>query len=227
MKSIAILFLSFLVFAAITTSVHCTTDPPNPTEQVRDTDGKLVRVETSYYIIPATNQTGGGLALRNTTHNESCPLGIFQEDEDNENHGIPVSFYPVNPKKGVIRVSTDLNIEFSEAPIQCNNSNVWKVDNYNRNPIRFYISPNGTKGNPGRDTVNSWFKIEEFESGYKLVHCPSVLDHDDNDDDDEVYDEEEEDEIEVKCKDVGLVKYSGQQRLALSDTPFGVVFQKA
>nr|GMC77558.1 kunitz trypsin inhibitor 2 [Ipomoea batatas]GMC78218.1 kunitz trypsin inhibitor 2 [Ipomoea batatas] len=77
MNSITIMFLSFLVFAAITTSVHCTTDPPNPHKQVRDTDGDLVRVETNYYIIPTKKESGGGLSLRSTT-DESCPPGLHK-----------------------------------------------------------------------------------------------------------------------------------------------------
>nr|GMC73249.1 kunitz trypsin inhibitor 2-like [Ipomoea batatas] len=199
------MFLSFLVFAAITTSVHCTTDPPNPHKQVRDTDGDLVRVETNYYIIPTKKESGGGLSLRSTT-DESCPPGIFQEDEDDdESLGIPVTFYPVNPKKNVIRVSTDLNIEFSESPLECDNSNVWKVDNYSGHSKRHYISPDGVKGHPGSNTISNWFKIEEFESGYKLKHCPSVMDND-------TYDDGEEDDVEVLCKDVGLLNPAKQVR---------------
>nr|GMC76116.1 kunitz trypsin inhibitor 2-like [Ipomoea batatas] len=220
MKSTAILFLSFLVFAAITTSVHCTTGSSSPAKQVRDVDGDLVRANTSYYIIPMSVEDGGGFSLRSTKTDESCPLGIFQEDENDENVGIPVTFSLVNPKKSVIRVSTDLNIEFSETPVECDISNVWKVDNYKRHPKRFYISPDGVKGNPGSDTISSWFRIEEFERGYKLIHCPSVMENDD-------YEGGDEDEIEVLCKDVGLLKYSGQQRLALTDTPLRVVFRKA
>nr|GLL23519.1 miraculin-like [Ipomoea trifida] len=175
MKSITILFFSFLVFATFTNFVHCTLEPPEYPEQVLDTRGKPVRADTSYYIVPIMAGTGGGLTLRSTTR-KFCPLGIFQEVKD-DYPGIPISFYPVNPKKGVIRVSTDLNIDLPKNRVQCAKSNVWKIEKYGR--------------------------------GYKLVHCPSVVQH------------------KVMCKDVGVVKYNGQKRLALSDAPFGIMFKKA
>nr|GMC73248.1 kunitz trypsin inhibitor 2 [Ipomoea batatas] len=159
----------------------------------------------SIHNLPA--RTGGGLTLRSTTR-KFCPLGIFQEVKD-DYPGIPISFYPVNPKKGVIRVSTDLNIDFPKNRVQCAKSNVWKVDIYDQYTKRFYIAMGGVKGNPGPKTINNWFKIEKYGRGYKLVHCPSVVQH------------------KVMCKDVGVVKYNGQKRLALSDAPFGVMFKKA
>nr|GMD71052.1 miraculin-like [Ipomoea batatas] len=207
MKSITILFFSFLVFATFTNFVHCTLEPPEYPEQVLDTRGKPVRADTSYYIVPIMAGTGGGLTLRSTTR-KFCPLGIFQEVKD-DYPGIPISFYPVNPKKGVIRVSTDLNIDFPKNRVQCAKSNVWKVDSYDQYTKRFYIAIGGVKGNPGPKTINNWFKIEKYGRGYKLVHCPSVVQH------------------KVMCKDVGVVKYNGQKRLALSDAPFGVMFKKA
>jgi hypothetical protein len=63
---------------------------------------------------------------------------------------LPLIFTPVNPKKDVIRVSTDLNIKFSSHGT---------------------ISDSFT----GWETINNWFKIEKYGDAYKLVYCPSVV----------------------------------------------------
>ncbi|CAI9273381.1 unnamed protein product [Lactuca saligna] len=82
---------------------------PSPT-QVRDLDGNLVRSGTEYYILPVIRGMGGGLILA-STRNDSCPLDVVQANKEVYN-GMPLTFIPVNPKKSVIRESTDLNIIF-------------------------------------------------------------------------------------------------------------------
>ena len=108
-------------------------------EQVVDTAGKKLRAGANYYIVPAVPLTrcgrfgtrcrsGGGLALASI--GESCPLDVVVVD--GYNHGLPLTFTPVNPKKGVVRVSTDLNIMFSADHTSCAEySNVWKLDHFN------------------------------------------------------------------------------------------------
>ncbi|CAI9294275.1 unnamed protein product [Lactuca saligna] len=69
--------------------------------QVRDLDGKLVRSGTKYYIFPVIRGMGGGVTIA-STRNESCPLDVVQANQEVDN-GMPLTFRPVNPKKGVIR----------------------------------------------------------------------------------------------------------------------------
>ncbi|CAI9294278.1 unnamed protein product [Lactuca saligna] len=82
---------------------------PSPS-QVRDLDGHKVRSGTKYDILPVIRGMGGGVT-HGSTRNESCPLDIVQANQELDN-GMPLTFTPVNPKKGVIRESTDLNIIF-------------------------------------------------------------------------------------------------------------------
>jgi hypothetical protein len=98
------------------------------------------------YIIPVIliSRGGASLGLKNT--GQSSPLDIVVV---NRYQGLPLIFTPVNPKKDVIRVSTDLNIKFSSHGT---------------------ISDRFT----GWETINNWFKIEKYANAYKLVYCPSV-----------------------------------------------------
>ncbi|KAJ0771240.1 putative proteinase inhibitor I3, Kunitz legume, kunitz inhibitor STI-like superfamily [Helianthus annuus] len=59
---------------------------------------------------------------------DACPLDVVQENFELEN-GLPLTFTHVDPKKGVIRESTDLNIIFSASSI-CIQSNVWMIEEY-------------------------------------------------------------------------------------------------
>jgi hypothetical protein len=108
---------------------------------------KKLRVDTNYYIIPVIliSRGGASLGLKNT--GQSSPLDIVVV---NRYQGLPLIFTPVNPKKDVIRVSTDLNIKFSSHGT---------------------ISDRFT----GWETINNWFKIEKYGDAYKLVYCPSVV----------------------------------------------------
>ena len=77
-------------------------------EQVIDTSGKKVRAGVNYFIVPASPNVGG-LSL-NSIGEDTCPLDVIVV---NGIQGLPLVFTPVNAKKGVVRVSTDLNIYFS------------------------------------------------------------------------------------------------------------------
>lgn len=66
----------------------------------------------------------------------------------------------------------------------------------------------GVEGNPGRETLDNWFKIEKTDDGYKFVFCPTVCNF-----------------CKVICRDVGIfLDGNGMRRLALSDVPFSVIF---
>ncbi|KAI3705221.1 hypothetical protein L1987_75455 [Smallanthus sonchifolius] len=172
---------------------------------VRDIDGNLLRSGTKYYILPVFRGRGGGVTLA-ATRNESCPLDVVQESFELQN-GLPLTLTPVNPKKGIIRESTDLNIIFSASSI-CIQSNVWMLEEYEGERI---ISGHGQAGNPGQETLSNWFKIEKYENGYKLVFCPTVCDF-----------------CRPVCGDIGVkIDENESRRLAISDVPFMIMFRKA
>ena len=213
MKS-TLLALALLLFALISQPLLGAADA-SP-EEVVDTSGKLLRAGANYYIIPAKPFTicgtvscfnSGGLTL--DTISESCPLDVAVEKA---NQGLPLQFAPVNPKRGVVRVSTDLNIMFSAADENScpNYSTVWMLDHFDASKGQTFVTTGGVVGNPGPQTIRNWFKIEKYDGAYKLVYCPSVCTS-----------------CKHLCKDIGMfVDKDKRMRLALSDVPFKVKFQK-
>jgi hypothetical protein len=203
MKQQLPLILMLLTFFMTTKSLHGAEKP----EPVRDTSGNLVRNTANYFILPSSFQCGTrcGITLLNT--NKTCPLDVVEEDE-----AMQFSFVPFNFKKGVIRVSTDLNVIHS-FPTNCSTSSetVWKVDKIDVVTRQRFVTTGGVRGNPGRETVDNWFKIERFESGYKFVFCPKVCE-----------------EYEVVCKDVGIfLDENRNTSFVLSDFAFGVKFKRS
>ncbi|KAI3721477.1 hypothetical protein L2E82_32490 [Cichorium intybus] len=192
--------LLLLLFSTISLSLG----QPSP-DPVRDLDGNLLRSGTEYYMLPVFRGRGGGVTL--APRNESlCPLDVVQANQEIDN-GLPLTFTPVDPKKGVIRESTDLNIIFSAASI-CIQSNVWMLEEYDGSLI---VTAHGVEGNPGQETISNWFKIEKYQDDYKLVFCPSVCDF-----------------CRPLCGDIGVeISEDGRRRLAISDVPFMVMFKKA
>ncbi|KAG2385007.1 miraculin-like [Vigna umbellata] len=179
-------------------------------DEVIDTSGKLLRAGVNYNILlsmPYSNcRSPQGLGLSKI--GKSCPLDVVVVDRY---HSLPLRFIPVNPKKGVIRVSTDLNIMFPPNITCPHHSTVWKLDSFQVSKGRF-VSTGGVKGNPGRETIGNWFKIEKYAGAYKLVYCPSLCPSC----------------KDVVCENVGmLVDEKGNHRLALSAVPFQVKFLKA
>uniref|UniRef100_A0A5B6YSL8 Putative tumor-related protein n=1 Tax=Davidia involucrata TaxID=16924 RepID=A0A5B6YSL8_DAVIN len=203
------LVLPVLLFALITTNplmlLGAADAAPNP---VLDIAGKKLRTGVDYYILPVIHGRGGGLTLA-STGNETYPLDVVQEQQEVDN-GLPLTFSPVNPKKGVVRVSTDLNIKFSAATI-CVQSTVWKLD-LDESIGQYVVTTGGVEGNPGRETISNWFKIENYgdHHDYKLVFFPTVCNA-----------------CKVLCRDIGIFVDNGTRRLALSDEPFRVMFKKA
>ncbi|KAK1419562.1 hypothetical protein QVD17_28752 [Tagetes erecta] len=191
MKTIIILFSS-LAFILSANSASA----PDP---VLDFAGKIIRAGDKYYVLPTVGKVDfGGLVLK--VGNNSCSDGIARSSADD--NGLSLSFTPVNNKKGVIRVSTDVNIKFPDFT-GCKESNVWKLT-YEKFMKQYAVVLGGVEGNPGQETLYNWFKIAKTSDGYKFVFCPSVCSS-----------------CKVKCSDIGLVTdEDGVPRLALNDDPY-------
>jgi len=171
-------------------------------EQIVDTSGKKVRAGENYYVVPASSEVGG---LSLSTTGQDCPLDVVAVDGY---QGQQLSFVPVNDKKGVIRISTDLNIYFSIST-SCPQSTVWKLKDYDYSTSQWFVTTGGVFGNPGPQTITNWFKIEKYEDAYKMVYCPSVCNY-----------------CNYPCSDIGIYQDQYGKRLALSSEPFKVQFQK-
>ena len=204
-SSILLLLLPLLLFTFTIKSSPVLAD--NAPEAVRDTSGNEVRSGLEYYILPVTRGRSGGLTLA-PNRNGSCPFDVVQ-DQNKASNGHPLTFTPVDPKKGIIRVTTDLNIKFSAAT-KCPQSTVWQLADFDESIRQSLVTTGGVEGNPGCSTLSNWFKIEKYEDAYKLVFCPSVCDT----------------TFQVLCTDIGIYTDNGVRRLALSDKPFMVMFKK-
>ncbi|KAK7270718.1 hypothetical protein RJT34_26076 [Clitoria ternatea] len=178
-------------------------------EPVVDTSGKKLRAGVNYYIVPSPrNKDVGGLALAST--GELCPLDVVLDYQPQ-----PLTFTPVNTKKGVIREDTDLNIMFSATYTSCPQSTVWKLKDYDYSTRQLFVTTGGVLGNPGWQTLDNWFKIEKYEDSYKLVYCPHVCT-----------------ECSFECKALGIYEDPYGMRLALvgydgPSEPYKVQFQLA
>ncbi|KAL8266518.1 hypothetical protein R6Q59_003862 [Mikania micrantha] len=165
---------------------------------------KALRTGVKYYAMPTDVDGFGGSMFPAPVGNKSCPLGVV--GTITEGLGLPLIITPVNPKKGVIRVSTDVNIKF-QGSNKCHESNVWKLK-YDKSIKEYAVMLGGVEGNPGKETLDNWFKIEKttdgMRDGYKFVFCPSVCS-----------------DCKVMCRDIG---HSGYSRLVLGGEPLLVEF---
>ncbi|KAK3006825.1 hypothetical protein RJ639_017332 [Escallonia herrerae] len=171
-------------------------------DPVLDIDGAQLRNGVEYYILPVFRGRGGGLTLGG-----GCPRDVVQAQNELDN-GLPLTFTPVDPKEGIIRESTDLNFVFSASTI-CVQSTIWRLSN-NETTGDYFVSTGGVQGNPGRETISNWFKIEKNQDDYNLRFCPTVCDT-----------------CRVICRDIGIAIENGRRRLVLSEEPFKVKFKKA
>ena len=194
--------VTLVLIVALSTKALLGAAGPAP-EQVLDTSGKIVRARSSYYIVPASPDLGG---LDMASTGADCPLDVVAVDGY---QGQPLIFTPVNFNKGVIRVSTDLNIYFPVAT-SCPQTTVWKLKDYDYSTSQWFVTTGGDFGNPGSQTVANWFKIEKYEDAYKLVYCPSVCN-----------------DCSYPCGDIGIYQDEYGKRLALSSEPYKVKFQRA
>ncbi|KDO37403.1 hypothetical protein CISIN_1g035912mg, partial [Citrus sinensis] len=93
--------------------------------------------------------------------NKTFSLHVVQE-QNIQKYGLPMTFSPVNPKKGVI---------FAKTSVQ---STIWKLDKFDVALGQWFVTIGGVEGNPGPQTTRNWFKIEKFYGDYELVCCPLV-----------------------------------------------------
>ncbi|KAF5726105.1 hypothetical protein HS088_TW23G00846 [Tripterygium wilfordii] len=193
-----------LLFSLVSTSVLAA----SAADPVLDLFFEEVKAGVEYYILPGFHRSGGGLNLKSST-NESCPVDVVQEEQD-ESYGLTLKFSPaVSSSNGVVITSTDLNIKLSHVE-NCEQSTVWQIQNYADDIGPWLIKTGAAEGNPGPNTVGNWFKIDKFGGDYKLVYCPTVCDS-----------------CKVTCGDVGLYVKNGMRHLALTTKPYKVIFQKA
>ncbi|PHU15534.1 hypothetical protein BC332_16739 [Capsicum chinense] len=200
------IFLLLFSLSIIPFALADSSSSPSP---VLDIKGDKVQTGSNYFILPVIRgHGGGGLTPFNVKQNNTCPRDIMQwRDEDQE--GLPVVFTRVDAQKGVVRVSTDVNVRFF-TPTICARETIWKIGEYDDKLKQYFVVTGGVEGNPGRETVGNWFKIEKFELDYKVVYCPSVCKF-----------------CKVICKDVGIfITKDGVRLLALTDTPYKVMFKK-
>ena len=125
MRTTLLLPLSFLLFAFIGKPLPVLGNAsPDP---VLNIIKKQLWVGSKYYILATICGRGSGLTLGSRDNNKPFLLHIVQE-QNILKYGSPMTFSPVNPKKGVVRESTDLNIKFEVAKTSVQ-SPVWKLDN--------------------------------------------------------------------------------------------------
>ncbi|KAK7270711.1 hypothetical protein RJT34_26068 [Clitoria ternatea] len=211
MMKITLLTLFLILFVL---SFKSLLEGANYPHQVVDTLGKKLRVGTNYSIlhVPTTkcSSCGGynGLVLAKAVANKTCPLDVLVVEGK---QGQPLTFTPIHDQKNgaIIRISTDLNIEFS-TQTSCLESNVWKIDHFDRSTRKWFVTTGGVLGNPSWKTISNWFKIEKYENDYKLVSCPTFCAY-----------------CRVQCRDIGVYEdQNGNKRLALTDIPYKVRFQR-
>ncbi|OWM82961.1 kunitz trypsin inhibitor 5-like [Punica granatum] len=207
MKAAAVISLSSLLLVTLVAFSPSLSSAASPPAKPLDISGQTLLTGTGYYILPVVRGRGGGVTL-GQPRNGTCPLGVVQ-DQFEVSNGLPVTFSPASGKKGVIPLSTDLNIKFSAASI-CVQSTVWKLGPHDDKTGQWFVTTGGAEGNPGRETISNWFKIAELGKDYKLVFCPTVCNY-----------------CKVVCRDVGIYVDGATRRLALSDVPFRVMFKKA
>ncbi|KAL2920641.1 Miraculin [Bienertia sinuspersici] len=169
MAQIILSATTFLLLLSLSTPSTTAT-----TTTIFDTDGRPLRTNSAYYILPILR--GGGLTMTPINTTTPCPLYVSQENP-NLSNGLPLKFFPLNPKQKTISHSSDLNIVF-DAAITCVQSTGWAVT-FDEGTGTRYIGTGGTIGNPVIDTLNSWFHIVKIGNGmydysYKISFCPGV-----------------------------------------------------
>ncbi|KAG5602512.1 hypothetical protein H5410_033882 [Solanum commersonii] len=161
MKKLFILqFIS--IFAIFTNSWLCeASSAPNP---VLDITGKILRTEKTYFIVPINSEKYGGVAVETIGNNNTCQLSVIQKRYV-EPHGHGLELIPVDTKKGVIRVSTDLNVAIYST-YDCLHSTMWQLEKYDGGRYFINVGPKVRR--------NNWFRIEKYGQGYKFVYCKVI-----------------------------------------------------
>ncbi|KAF3651563.1 putative protein sym-1-like [Capsicum annuum] len=175
-------------------------------EPVLDVSGNAVRTGVNYFILPAGRGNGGGLHVA-SIRNRTNPL-VVSQNADESALGSSLQFSPVDPKENTVRLSTDMNVKFTSMVIS-DSSTVWRI--YTELiPQRYLVTVGGVVGNPGRETLGNWFKIDKYEDAYKLVYCPGVCNI-----------------CRPFCGDIGVLVENGKRVLFVGrDKPPKVTFHK-
>ncbi|XP_047264658.1 uncharacterized protein LOC107866029 [Capsicum annuum] len=149
---------------------------------------------------------GGGLHVA-SIRNRTNPL-VVSQNADESALGSSLRFSPVDPKENTVRLSTDMNVKFTSMVIS-DSSTVWRI--YTELiPQRYLVTVGGVVGNPGRETLGNWFKIDKYEDAYKLVYCPGVCNI-----------------CRPFCGDIGVLVENGKRVLFVGrDKPLKVTFHK-
>lgn len=190
--------------------LSCVTFGESSNITVLDTDGHEVLPNVMYKILPAPGFEGGGIVLSDEQY-LTCTFNIMQAPEKGRS-GVPVKFFPADPKQEKIQLSHDINIGSTAITI-CMRSKVWQI-NLDEATKRWYLRSSGVEGNPGAETQRNWFKIEKVGNGvgYKIAYCPSVC--------------------KTKCglglcEDVGVFDEGDKWWLGLGGRKLSVVFNKS
>ncbi|KAK6794927.1 hypothetical protein RDI58_008380 [Solanum bulbocastanum] len=199
--------LSFLVAIILSTSFIFLVKAQNISEPVLDISGKAIVKGSQYFIVPVSGRSNeGGLdvsGIRNTVD----PPVVTQNPQSSV--GSSLRFTPVDSNENIVRLSTDLNVKFMDIIFTDNRSTVWTI-NTTLIPQRYLVAVGGVEGNPGRDTLGNWFKIDKYEDAYKFVYCPGVCET-----------------CRPFCGDVGIIVEPNNKRVLFvgSDKPLKVKFE--
>lgn len=133
-----------------------------PDGHVKDSLGRILRPGQTYYIVPATPETGGGLF---SNSEEICPLDILQSKNPLD-LGLPIRFHS---ELWFVKELNNVTIEF-EAPnwFLCpEESKGWRVV-YSQEFKKSLVISTGGSSNP------SGFQIHREGDAYKIVYCTII-----------------------------------------------------
>ncbi|KAH0702723.1 hypothetical protein KY290_018036 [Solanum tuberosum] len=198
---------SFLVAIILSTSFIFLVKAQNISEPVLDISGKALEKGSQYFIVPVSGRSNeGGLAV-SSIRNTVDTLVVTQYAQSSM--GSSLRFTPVDSNETIIRLSTDLNVKFMSIVFTYNMSTVWTI-NTTLIPQRYLVAVGGVEGNPGRDTLGNWFKIDKYEDAYKFVYCPGVCET-----------------CRPFCGDIGIIVEPNNKRVLFvgSDKPLKVKFE--
>ncbi|KAK5795351.1 hypothetical protein PVK06_036613 [Gossypium arboreum] len=124
-------------------------------------DGNELRTGTSYFVVSSIWGAGGGGIAPGMPRGKPLPEVIAQRGSSD--NGIPVIFSNSDSNNGVVRLSSDINIEFIflRPKFFLTTTTVWKVDDYDHSAGKWWVITDGVKGNSGANTLTSWFRIEK------------------------------------------------------------------
>ncbi|KAJ8554054.1 hypothetical protein K7X08_024732 [Anisodus acutangulus] len=195
----------FLLLSILSTTFFSLLKAQNVSEPVLDDSGKAVQTGSNYYVLPVGRGNNGGLQV-DSIRNQNI-LVVSQNTKSSI--GGYLQFSPVDPKENTVRISTDMNVKFTSMIITYNLSTVWTI-NTDLIPQRYLVTLGGVEGNPGRETLSNWFKIDKYEDAYKFVYCPGVCET-----------------CRPFCGDIGILVEPNNKRVLFvgSDQPLKVKFQ--